>query len=49
MESAESGSLLVDQGNILLTEEYGDDTWTTENAKAVMDGTPIPYVADGSF
>ena len=44
----ESGSLLVDQdGNILLTEEYGEDTWTTENAKVVTyrDGTPIPYVA----
>jgi uncharacterized protein (TIGR02145 family) len=44
----EAGSLLVDQdGNILLTEEYGNDTWTTENAKVVTyrDGTPIPYVA----
>ena len=44
----ESGSLLVDQdGNILLTQQYGEDTWTTENAKVVTyrDGTPIPYVA----
>ena len=44
----ESGSLLVDQdGNILLTEEYGEDIWTTENVKVVTyrDGTPIPYVA----
>ena len=44
----EAGSLLVDQdGNILLTEQYGEDTWTTENAKVVTyrDGTPIPYVA----
>ena len=45
----EAGSLLVDQdGNILLTEDYGEDTWTTDNAKVVTyrDGTPIPYVAD---
>ena len=29
------------------TEEYGEDTWTTENVKVVTyrDGTPIPYVA----
>ena len=45
----ESGSLLVDQdGNILLTEEYGEDIWATENVKVVTyrDGTPIPYVAN---
>ena len=45
----ESGSLLVDQdGNIVLTQEYGEDTWAVENVKVVTyrDGTPIPYVAN---
>ena len=45
----EAGSLLVDQdGNILLTQQYGEDTWTTENAKVVTyrDGTPIPFAAN---
>ena len=45
----EAGSLLVDQdGNIVLTQEYGEDTWAAENVKVVTyrDGTPIPYVAN---
>ena len=45
----ESGSLLVDQdGNIYVTQDYGEDTWATDNAKVVTyrDGTPIPYVAN---
>ena len=44
----EAGSLLVDQdGNIYVTQDYGEDTWATDNAKVVTyrDGTPIPYVA----
>ena len=45
----EAGSLLVDQdGNIYVTQDYGEDTWATDNAKVVTyrDGTPIPYVAN---